>query len=211
MYKKLSTLFLFCSALSVQSQMIMGITLVPSSPDDNDTLTFYINSYFPNSGCEGTAVGGITGNDIYASGMHCQGMLTTTCSDIDTVIIPPQPAGNYNFYFTLNAGFGGPPCSPPFTPNDYDTLSFIISPATAVSDLFDAFELSVFPNPSNGNIMLKLDHASNASQAYVVLNEIGDLVLTGNFQQQTSFHLNNGIYIISVPSLGIQQRIVVVK
>jgi hypothetical protein len=212
MYKNIIVLIFLISTLSVKSQMIMGIAVVPSLPDDNDTLTFHINSYFPSSGCDGTAFGSVSGpNTITAWALHCQGMLTATCSDIDTVIIPPLPAGNYKFYFTLNAGFGGPPCSPPFVPNDYDSLSFTISTATALSDLSTNFAFSVFPNPSYGSVTLKLDHSANVPQIYFVHNELGELVSFGKFQQQTILEIPNGFYIISVPSLGLQQRVVVLK
>src|SRR5687767_10214778 len=127
MNKRLLTPLLFVFAFSVKAQTITNIVLTPSSPDANDTLTFYVYCEFPYGSCDGTAFSSVAGTDIYAYGHHCMGALTVICNDIDTVVIPPQPAGNYNFYFTLDAGFGGPPCSPPFTPNDYDTLAFTIS------------------------------------------------------------------------------------
>jgi hypothetical protein len=209
--KQLLTPFLFVLAFSMQAQTISSIVLVPSSPDANDTLTFYVYCDFPNMSCGGSAMGSVTGTSIYAYGHHCMGGLTALCSDVDTIIIPPQPAGNYSFYFTLDAGFGGPPCSPPFVPNDYDTLDFTISAVTGVHDQKPENSLTVFPNPSNGSLTINIGKQSMNLHQYLVRNELGSLVSMGVLQNNATLTLPNGIYFISIPSLALQQRVVVVK
>lgn len=211
MIKKILAPLLFVFALGANSQTISSIVLAPPSPDSNDTLKFYIYCDFPYMSCDGSAVGSISGFDISAYGHHCMGMLTALCSDVDTIVISPQSAGNYHFYFTLDAGFGGPPCSPPFTPNDYDTLDFTISPILGLNDETNSVNLSLFPNPSNGIVKAVMSRELSIAHRYYVRNEIGSLICSGNIRNELSLVLESGIYFISIPSMAIQQKIIVVK
>ncbi|HLP10699.1 MAG TPA: T9SS type A sorting domain-containing protein [Flavobacteriales bacterium] len=210
MVKKLLFLALFIPQLS-NAQSISSIVLSPPAPNANDTLKFYVYLDFPYMGCAGTAYGSITGNDINASALHCMGMLTAICSDVDTIIIPPQPAGNYHFYFTLSSGYGGPPCSPGIVPDDSDTLDFSITTVMGMHEVSKNNSLEVFPNPSNGNLTIQTSLPLSVNEKYVVRNELGQTITQGSFNGKTSLELPGGMYIVSVPSLGLQQRLVVIK
>jgi len=54
-------------------------------------------------------------------------MLTTICNTIDTFVISPLAAGTYSFDLTLTSGFGGPPCTPGFVPDDNQLFTFIVT------------------------------------------------------------------------------------
>ncbi|HYG49917.1 MAG TPA: T9SS type A sorting domain-containing protein [Flavobacteriales bacterium] len=210
MIKKIVFLLLFIPQVS-KTQTISNIVLSPAAPGDNDTLTFYVYLDFPYMGCGGTAYGGITGNTITASALHCMGMLAALCSDVDTVIIPPQPAGSYHFYFTLSSGYGGPPCSPGIVPDDEDTLDFTISSTVGMDDMNQFVSMDVFPNPSQGMFTIQTNVSLNRTETLFIRNELGEVIMNKPFNGKTSLELPNGIYIISLPSLGLQQRLVVVN
>ena len=40
----------------------------------------------------------------------------------------------YIFDLTLSTGFGGPPCSPGIVPDDYDTITFYVSPSVGIEE-----------------------------------------------------------------------------
>jgi len=152
--KKIFTLFFALSAFTgIQAQHIDSMVVSPANPTTADPLSIYIYHFFPNSNCEGTAQWSQNGNMIYGNALHCQGMLSAICYDTDTITLPPQPVGTYIVIFTLDAGFGGPPCSPPFVSNDTDTLIFTVGP-TSVPEIANA-QFSLSPNPSDGNLQLK--------------------------------------------------------
>jgi len=207
--KRILLLFSVIFCLQLNAQTITGIVLVPSAPDDNDTLTFYIGMEFPYMNCDGSAMGSVAGNTIYGYGHHCMGMLTTICNDFDTIIVPPQPAGSYSFIFTLDAGFGGPPCSPPFAPNDYDTLDFTISSTVGLTERAKP-SLNVFPNPTQGSFSIVIDGLQQ-SQTIEVRNQLGEMVLSKPYQQGLQMQLPAGIYLVYLPGLNLFERLVVVK
>lgn len=117
---------------NLNAQVIDSIQVTPSPLISvNDTIRIYIYNTFPSSGCQGSASFSKNGFNVSASALHCQGMLAAICHDVDTVILnPPHTVGAYSFVFVLNAGFGGPPCTPGIIPNDYDTAYFTVTSGT---------------------------------------------------------------------------------
>lgn len=144
---------LLLSASHLHAQTITGFTVIPSNPTINDTVTIYIQCDFTSSGCEGSAImNGITGNQIDAGAIHCVGNLGALCTDIDTLIIPPLPAGSYTLTYTLVTGITVG-CIPNIVPIDVDGTSFTVTTVTSSDDLVKQ-RIVVSPNPSDGKISI---------------------------------------------------------
>ena len=62
------------------------------------------------------------------------GMLTAICNTTDTFEFNPLSAGTYIFDLTLSSGFSGPPCTAGIVPDDYDTITFYVSPSVGIEE-----------------------------------------------------------------------------
>lgn len=209
--KKLTLFFLLAFQFYGKSQVITSIDMVPAAPDDNDTITFYINMEFNSGSCAGSSSGAsILGNTVYASGEHCMGMLTFICHDTDTVKIAPQPAGNYQFVYVLSAGMGGPPCSPPLVANDTDTLAFTITSTVGIKENIADDQLVVSPNPSSGWVLLEWKGDTRITRINV-LDEMGRMVQSADMRRSMQLDLKPGIYFVRLPEAGISRKLVVTQ
>ncbi len=142
------------------AQTILGITMIPANPTNNDYITFLANCMFPSGNCDPYIVNlSLSGNYFYASALHCLGVLSFICNYTDTFIIPPQAAGNYNFAFHLESG-NGPSCTPGIVAGPTDTLSFVVSSSTGISELMRALNFTLTPNPSTGKITIEINNSS---------------------------------------------------
>lgn len=195
-----------------KSQTILGITMSPAAPDDNDSITFYIDLEFPYMGCAGYATHSTSGNTVMADALHCMGMLAAICNDTDTVKVGPQTAGSHIFTFTLSGGYGGPPCSPPIQPNDVDSLLFTVSSTAGIGDIETA-QLNIYPNPSAGHVNIDLPASRfNGLIHYQVLDARGRVVVSGNTGSGLlKLELQPGAYIFSIPQEKLHQRLMVVR
>ena len=114
---------------------IISLTIFPTYPTNTDTVYVYTELEFASSSCPLDMKSySISGNNIVASTQHCLGMLTTICNTTDTFKLNPLAVGTYIFDLTLSSGFGGPPCTAGIVPNDYDTITFYVSPSTSVEE-----------------------------------------------------------------------------
>jgi hypothetical protein len=134
MMKKLLLLALiFIFSFNIQAQMLGSITNIscyPANPTTNDTIYLYVDCSFGSSSCNMlTSSHSVTGNTIFASSLHCLGMLTAMCNTTDTFMILPLSVGNYIFNMTLSSGFGGPPCTAGIVADDNQLFSFSVSSA----------------------------------------------------------------------------------
>ncbi len=134
MMKKLLLLALiFIFSFNIQAQMLGSITNIscyPANPTTNDTIYLYVDCSFGSSSCDMlTSSHSVTGNTIFASSLHCLGMLTAMCNTTDTFMILPLSVGNYIFNMTLSSGFGGPPCTAGIVADDNQLFSFSVSSA----------------------------------------------------------------------------------
>jgi hypothetical protein len=135
-------------SLTTKAQVIQSLTVLPVNPTPTDTITILAECMFPSGGCELFVLNvGTTGQDIYASALHCLGPLTVICNYTDTIILNPLPAGAYTFHFQLDAGFGPEPCTPGIVPGPTDTITFVVSPTVDVPEVLGQDEIAVFPNP----------------------------------------------------------------
>ncbi|MCE3229362.1 MAG: Secretion system C-terminal sorting domain [Bacteroidetes bacterium] len=153
--KTLFTLFFACAITSASySQQITSMTISPANPLTTDTIKIYVTNDFPSSSCFGTANFMVSGNSVYANAMHCMGMLSALCTDVDTIKInPPHAAGSYTFYFTLDSGYE-PSCTPGIVSDDTDTLFYNVSVPTGLSQNSKYNKFSVSPNPTKGIVIL---------------------------------------------------------
>ena len=102
MMKKLLLLALiFIFSFNTRAQMsgsITNISCYPANPTTNDTIYLYVDYYFNASPCDMfTSSHSVTGNTIFASSLHCLGMLTAMCNTTDTFMILPLSVGTYIF------------------------------------------------------------------------------------------------------------------
>jgi hypothetical protein len=167
------TLLLF-AAMTIKAQEIDSVVIVPASPTTNDVITVYTYLSFPQGTCADVGTVFISGNDIYGYGFHCMGNIMSICYDVDTITFGPLAAGVYNFYSTLDAGFGPPQnCSAGFLPYDVDTLSITVSLFTGITDN-DPASVRIFPNPASDR--LNVVCSGGAITNVQMLNVLGDEV-----------------------------------
>jgi len=175
MKKTATIIFLLLLAMSIRAQEIDSVIITPASPTTNDVITAYVYLSFPQGSCADVGTVFISGNDVYGYGFHCMGNMMSMCYDVDTIVFGPLPAGVYNYYSTLDAGYGPPQnCSAGFLPYDVDTFSITVSVFTDVTD-HDPASVRMFPNPVS-------DHLNVVSTGATItkvqmLNVLGDEVL----------------------------------
>lgn len=206
--KKLILLLGILTIVSISNaQTIMNITMSPAAPDDNDSITFYVELQFPYYS-SGSSMVSSSPPTVYGVGSYCMGMLTMIHDKTDTLKIGPQPAGSYSFIYVLSAGVGGPPCSPPFVPNDQDTLLFTVATSTGIVESGKS-DFSVFPNPSNGTLTIK---GAMQGEEFKLFDLSGQLVQTIVYQnEQMVMNVAEGIYYLRSEKSGITQKISLLK
>ena len=133
--KKLLLILLCLPMIGFGQGSIISLTVFPTYPTETDTVYIFAELSFSSSDCELLAkIDYISANNITASTQHCLGMLTTICNTTDTFKFNPLSSGAYIFDLTLSTGFGGPPCSPGFVPDDYDTITFYVSSPSLIEE-----------------------------------------------------------------------------
>lgn len=197
-----SLYFLSMAALitfNSSAQTITSFTVVPANPTTADTVTVYVQTDFPNSACEGqTFLTGISGSDINAGGLHCMGTFTAFCTDIDTVIIPPLPAGQYTLHFMLTTGSTSG-CIFGILPLVFDSTHFTVSPATGLNEINQHNSIQIIPNPSDGKFVLK--HNMVESSLIAIFSIDGRIIQSFNTigkEPEINNSLPPGIYMLSM-------------
>lgn len=181
--KKLSAFVCFsviCMYFPIRSQgqYIQSLTVLPANPTTTDTITVIADCAFPAGGCdESTQTLFVAGNQIFASALHCIGILTVICYDTDTFKIDPLPAGNYTFHFQLDAGGLPSPCTPGIVPGPSDSTTFVVSPAVGSAEMITQDAVSLYPNPSQNQIRFSGFSEGDFPVAVSVYSIEGKLVL----------------------------------
>jgi hypothetical protein len=200
-------LYLFLSLLiagfSLHAQQVDSISIAPAAPTTADTVKIYIYLSFPNGSCEDVAMATTSGTDIYGYAFHCMGNLSMICYDVDTLVFPPMSAGNYTFYFTLDAGYGPPGnCTPGFQPYDYDTAYFSVSTISGIDPVAQPAGVTVFPNPASDR--LTVSNPGNVAAMLHLVNLTGELVLAerigGNLHEINIAGVAPGTYLYKIVS-----------
>jgi hypothetical protein len=168
---------LLCFSFAAKAQQSDSIVMVPANPSAIDTIKFYIYLSFPQGSCVDVGQAFVSGNDIYANSFHCMGNIMSICYDVDTIVIPPLIAGNYTFYYSLDAGYGPPGnCSAGFQPYDWDTIAFSVTTVLGIESNPLPPVYSVFPNPAS--TFVNLSNPANKAVVVEIFNSTGKLVLS---------------------------------
>jgi hypothetical protein len=146
---------LLLPAIPSTAQWINSITMVPAVPSTGDTIYVYADLSFPSGSCdEHTQTLAVSGNNIYASALHCLGVLAVICNYTDTFKIDPLPAGNYVFHLQVDAGGLPSPCTPGIVPGPSDSLNFIVINPTGVPTEGANPDIEMYPNPAKDHIRI---------------------------------------------------------
>lgn len=197
--KHLLVFFTLLLSSICSAQVIDSISISPQQPSTEDTITILVYSTFNSGGCEGTTSHSVINNEIYSSSIHCVGMLTVICHDIDTFKIDPLPEGTYHFYHSLSSGSGPIPCSPGIIAEDHDTLNFTVESKLGMKTI-KSHLLSVYPNPVNQRCFIAFDSKNNAFQNITIYDMQHRKVLSQdigtNHQMELDLSLlTSGIYL----------------
>ena len=106
--------------------------------------------------------------------------LSAICYNTDTFKINPLSTGTYTFDLTLSSGFGGPPCTAGIVPDDYDTITFYVSPLNSGQQTYipdDNFENYLEAN-GMGNGISNDDYVSTANINTVTYLSVSNLNIT---------------------------------
>jgi hypothetical protein len=189
------------ASLFLQGQSIDNIIVKPDFPTTDDSVFVLVQCTFPNTNCK-PYIHDVSqdSTNIYASALHCVGSLTAICNYTDTFKFSFLSAGDYTFYFTLNAGAAPEPCTPGIVSDDNDSASFTVTTATTLSDIQDRSILfTMNPNPSNGDFKIYVGSEMNAKEEYQlhVISTLGNEVAVAPINlMNNDIHLNlqPGIY-----------------
>ncbi len=180
---------------TANSQWINSLTILPANPTVNDTITVLADCSFFAGGCsEHTQTQTIIGNSIYASALHCVGVLTVICNYTDTFKIDPLPAGNYTFYLQVDAGQGPSPCTPGIVAGQNDSISFTVFPFTGLQEQLAQDLISIIPNPGTKEIKISGVNTGNYPLTVTIMSADGKI-----FQKATVQHPDELINITSLP------------
>lgn len=209
---------LLLPALSSNAQWINSITMVPAVPSTVDTIYVYADLSFPAGSCdEHTQTLAVSGNNIYASALHCLGVLTVICNYTDTFKIDPLPAGNYVFHLQIDAGGLPSPCTPGIVPGPSDSVSFIVINPTGLPPAGNSPDIEIYPNPAKDHIRIVTANIADNSMI-AIFNLEGKIVWEK--ETNSSVHEINlsrfadGIYTIRILNQGkpvLEEKFEVIK
>lgn len=206
--------FIFITSFA-SAQQVTSLYVDPANPTTNDTIRVYIQCDFTYSPCEGFAqVDNISGSNINATAFHCVGALTTLCTDFDTLVIAPQPAGQYTLSVLLLQGDMMAGCVIGPNPPGFGAVNIDVTQTTSLAELSKNSNIIITPNPSDGNFSIK---KTTATQAILKIFSIdGRLIQTEellNTENEISCNLQPGVYIIAEECNGktVYGRLVIEK
>ena len=204
--KSLFTLTLFCLLfVSVaQAQWIISMTVTPPTPTVNDQVMVIAEVQFPSGGCDDKILQSSgSGNELFLSAMHCVGMAAYICNSTDTFLLGQLPAGNYLAHFQLDMGMGPSPCTPGIVPGPTDSIAFMVTTTTGLSQV-DGKMIQLFPNPGKTGFEI---HFNGTAETLVEICDLGGRVIhrvTGiHSGEYIDLHnLQAGTYLVGVYEEG---------
>jgi hypothetical protein len=187
MIKKIAlTLCSFFCVTVVLCQGITNISIAPQNPTETDTIVLSVYQTYTSSGCPLHSKNiSVNNTQISSSSLHCVGMLTALCDEVDTFHLSPLSPGVYSYIHTMNSGFGMPDCTPGVAPNDIDSITFQVTPISSLKESLDNSLVTIHPNPSKGSFNLVWNNITPAKLFIYDLN--GKLI----HQQELEFGKNN--------------------
>lgn len=136
--KKIALLFLLCSALMTQAQIIQNVSVLPANPTEDDVVSIVVQSAFTSGGCEMIShTANVVGSSIDLQLYHCLGILTVICYSSDTIVLGQLPAGSYVLSANVWYGAGMPDCTT-FQPGDSAIQSFIVDFSNSIRSNLDS-------------------------------------------------------------------------
>jgi hypothetical protein len=205
-------IILFTFLNSGNAQVIQQLRVVPVQPTTATPVRLEADLMFSYGTCTDKIVTqSITGFRLDANSLHCLGLLTVVCYDMDTFNFGLLPAGNYRFVYQVNEGFGGPPCTPGINPGPTDSIDFVVSPATGMEEAEDD-SFALFPNPASDHVFIQLpDQPMDAELS--ILNFEGRLCkqlrLPGGKSRINLNDLAPGVYFIEMKGSTLRKKLVV--
>jgi hypothetical protein len=197
------------------AQTIDNITVSPNLPTTDDSIFIFVECTFPNMSCKPfTQDVSQDSSNIYASALHCVGSLTAICTYTDTFKFTPLSAGDYTFFFTLNAGQAPEPCTPGILPYDNDSVEFTVTTATTISDIsHDPLSFSIHGNLTDRHFKVYLGSAINVAESYQlhVVSNLGKEVRVAPLYKMSNdinLALQPGLYfaILKQEAIGLVHR-----
>lgn len=190
------------TGISVSAQSINSLQLFPSNPTTLDNISIIANVSFPSGNCDSKELNHLVNlNQISANAIHCLGALTFICQDADTFNIGSLNAGNYTFYYQLDAGVAPSPCTPGIVAGPTDSIQFSVTLASGLEQL-NSDEISVGPNPANSFLDLNFKKSGNISKTIGVFSLDGRLlkqiVTSQNTERISINEYQDGVYLLRV-------------
>lgn len=198
----LTSLSLIVFNLSVHAQYINNLRIYPTNPTSNDSIYLIASCYFQSGTCDQKTLNySIINETIDCNALHCIGMLTYICYDEDTFSIGKLPVGNYNYRYTVNAGFGFNPCTPGIVPGPSDSLNFTVTTASGISN--PSYQEFIFsPNPCTDFIEIK--YYDSEEKQISIIDMTGKICFeeskTGNNVLINTNSLAPGLYLLKSQS-----------
>jgi len=194
-------LLVCCAVLQVSAQTITSFTISPANPTTADLITIYIRCDFQNGNCEGeTFNDGINGNILSGGGLHCMGSFPVLCTDYDTLVYPPLPAGQYDVYYMLTTGTTAA-CLFGIIPLDFDSTQFTVTVASGVEDMNDFHAVISGPNPSGNEFTVEQYEGDGVIlKIYTSDGRLQEQYPLSNGKTHISSGLTSGIYFVVMES-----------
>ncbi len=193
-------LIFFTANIFAQGQ-IQSFTVDPPAPATSDFIKIYVGLQFSSGGCPLSNKGSSTAGSVSTGySLHCLGMLSVMCNSIDTFDLGYLPVGPHVFKYTLSSGLGGPPCSPGFIPDDYDSVNFAVILPSGITEQNNFVNVTIFPNPIKTTAIININSNLKLNHAELKITDImGRSVKTINDIQANEIlfdrdKLSNGIY-----------------
>ena len=166
-------------ATTTLSQVVNQITISPSNPTANDTISVISNlSYYGN--CSFGLVHYYTyfvNPVIEIIPTYCGYGDTTLCNSIDTFKTGPFPAGNYTISIEYHQGSICPISGFDAIIAQFDTSIIVVTttglPAPAVTN---TSLISIYPNPSSHSIYINKNFISGTRSGFKIINVLGETV-----------------------------------
>lgn len=184
------TLFSFYS----QAQVVNQITMIPANPTSGDTISVITNFSY-NGDCNFGLVGyfyHLQGSTIHILPTYCGFGASTLCTSTDTFKLETFPAGNYIISIEFHQGSICPFSGFDATIAQFDTTINITTASGLNSHNNSETEVFLFPNPTNGEVMVHLE--KNNLKSILLYNSLGSLIDEFYSTIFSMAYLPNGIY-----------------
>lgn len=206
---KIKIYSLFCSffffILQTNAQNILQLRTDPAQPTTNTPVKLIADCEFFSGGCKDkTLTFNQVGNKFETNAMHCLGILSVLCYDADTFNIGFLPAGNYRFLFHLETGTGPSPCTPGIVPGPDDSIDFVVTVASGLSDKENK-AFSFQPNPADDHVNLRF--AAISKDRFILIQNLSGETMFRSEAKGTELSIglsefSSGIYFIEVYENG---------